>query len=365
MSLGDAVVAVVLLLIIINICGTGRLTVYRIMKPYMVFIIYLLVLTIIQAVFPLSFLSLYGSPKEAFLQCAKLVIGVVWCMAIVFLLEGLIIQKVVLFLTVSILTSTAIATYTIYESFVVGVLRPSATFENPNLLGEYLFLNVAMCFIIARLSPRRNIFSFLPIPLLFGGILGTASRSALLAAMLIIILSAVDWRNTRKVFSAVLKIALSAISVGYLLYTSNAYVITRLTRTENVDNGRFELWKTALKAISEYTLTGIGLAQFTHFLKSRMSDVLQMPHNIYLTYFAETGVVGGVLFIAVFASVLKAAWNFYRQNKQLYAQTVFILFISFALQGCFGNFDSHRSFWVAFGLLIAMKSRYSITNNAS
>jgi hypothetical protein len=71
--------------------------------------------------------------------------------------------------------------------------------------------------------------------------------------------------------------------------------------------GRFELWRSALRVIEDYWLTGVGGANWWILPKyTRSSEFVTdaiMSHNEYLQTFIDTGIVGWLFFIAFIVTV--------------------------------------------------------------
>ena len=79
---------------------------------------------------------------------------------------------------------------------------------------------------------------------------------------------------------------------------------------------RLQLWSRTVRMIQEHPLTGVGLGNWrvvipTYGMEGMRSDTgtlhFQRPHNDFLWVASETGLVGGALYVALFASVLALA----------------------------------------------------------
>ena len=79
---------------------------------------------------------------------------------------------------------------------------------------------------------------------------------------------------------------------------------------------RLQLWSRTLRMIREHPLAGVGLGKWrvvipTYGMEGMRSDTgtlhFQRPHNDFLWAASETGVVGGVLYLAFFVSVVGVA----------------------------------------------------------
>jgi len=79
---------------------------------------------------------------------------------------------------------------------------------------------------------------------------------------------------------------------------------------------RLQLWARTLRMIQEHPLTGVGLGNWriviptygTEGLRSNTGTLhFQRPHNDFLWAASESGILGGLLYLAVFVSVLVLA----------------------------------------------------------
>jgi len=75
---------------------------------------------------------------------------------------------------------------------------------------------------------------------------------------------------------------------------------------------RPEYWLQAIRAVAEYPLTGYGIGTFSlisNRYASQPWNITGYAHNAYLQFFAETGIIGGVLYLAVIGQLLYVLLN--------------------------------------------------------
>ena len=85
---------------------------------------------------------------------------------------------------------------------------------------------------------------------------------------------------------------------------------SRLTNISN--NGRLELWKTAVTIHRREPVHGVGAGNFEAFnyeLRTSHGGYVRQPHNLTLEALAERGIVGAALLVAFFAAVLARGWH--------------------------------------------------------
>lgn len=77
-------------------------------------------------------------------------------------------------------------------------------------------------------------------------------------------------------------------------------------------NERLEIWQSSIQLIQEYPLTGVGAGNWKfnypkYGLPERCQQgefVFLQPHNDFLCVFSETGIIGGLAFVLLFAFIL-------------------------------------------------------------
>lgn len=89
-------------------------------------------------------------------------------------------------------------------------------------------------------------------------------------------------------------------------------------KAQTTIHNRLDQYKFALKLISSQNIwLGCGLMNFRNLYKQEkarqdnnsVSEEIQFIHNIYLAVLTETGIVGFILFISVFLSMIKVLWK--------------------------------------------------------
>lgn len=196
------------------------------------------------------------------------------------------------------------------------VLRPYATFPHPNVLAGFLLTGIV--FVYTFLRGRENIFitilKFTSLTLASTALMLSLSRTAIL--IWLILITYLFSNLIRKQFSQKKKITIlfSAVLIAFLLFLFfNLPVFSRITSSslfEKSVTARQDLAGTALKAISGSPLYGIG---HYHFLAFRGATAppdggfnsIQPVHNIFLLITAENGLIGLILFLALFIFTFK------------------------------------------------------------
>ncbi len=188
------------------------------------------------------------------------------------------------------------------------------------------------------------------------GLLFSFSRAGWLGlgvAVLVYLIVAAD-KNIRKMaLYAVIVAAIIIISVPNLRWR---FLLPLYGEKSAVS--RLSLWTTGTKAIKESPLTGLGLTGFSKNWERLntdpgLTDTHNFPHNIFLDFWVETGILGLISFIGI------AAFGIYRgfKNRQdLIKLGVALFLIAMIVQGQIDNpyfkNDLAMVFWMALVLIV-------------
>lgn len=251
------------------------------------------------------------------------------------------------------------------------VFRISAFVGHPNLLGIYLAacLPLAIGGMMLNRGPAWR-FCF-ALATAVGGValVLTQSRSSwagfAAALVLLLALMLMHRRMFRRSMSAV---AFSIVALAIVFGTFQEPIMKRLFESvEGSTTGREEFKEDAGRLIDDYVWFGVGLSQYVHELPPYMKYSLRaysywVPpvHNIYLLWWAETGLVGLSIHLAMWAAIVLMAWR----NLRVDDETLFLMnlacmaaMIAFAVDG-FQSFTLRvnpllRVYWVLAGIIYA------------
>jgi O-antigen ligase len=88
------------------------------------------------------------------------------------------------------------------------------------------------------------------------------------------------------------------------------------TNGSNTLVGRFELWRVSLQMLGRHILFGAGLSGFAQtiapFWNPTHTDRFIYPHNIVLTFWSETGLLGLFAFAWIMAAGFRQTWRGWR-----------------------------------------------------
>jgi hypothetical protein len=218
--------------------------------------------------------------------------------------------------------------------------RASGTFSHPNILGGFLFCSLFASFYLFMKAESQKIllscFVFMQMFTLYI----SYSRSAIIAFLLVIFV----WGFLQMRYSgfrspAFLKFSilaasllLSALLCIFLFYsqlTARGGILNYNAVVNYADSERVQYLKMAIDMIKDNPWLGIGFNNFQlyedpiqpgypgHYFFSKV-------HNIYLLVAAETGLIGGALFLLFIVAILKKAWRGLSQSAFL-QEKIFLL----------------------------------------
>jgi O-antigen ligase len=88
---------------------------------------------------------------------------------------------------------------------------------------------------------------------------------------------------------------------------------------QNTLVGRFELWRVSLQMLSHHILFGAGLSGFAQTIAPLWNpthiDRFIYPHNIVLTFWSETGLIGLAGFVALMITAFVQCWRGWRHDS--------------------------------------------------
>lgn len=151
---------------------------------------------------------------------------------------------------------------------------------------------------------------------LAGGLAATESRGGLIAAAVAIAAALVLARERRAETAAFGIFAVAAVTIFLLLSPASWQ---RITTFDAGGTGRTELWRVALRMAHDHPIEGVGIRGFEHESKAyvlrpgnltfvkKIAEQPSVTHDVYLQQLAETGIVGLLLMLAVWAACVTAS----------------------------------------------------------
>jgi O-antigen ligase len=371
-SLGDSIV-VLLTLRVSFLFLTARIPVPPFLLHLGVLGITVAVSLVLNALLPRAFFSL----SDAAVESLKLLGVAMWLVAVYWLLRVDIHRRYLRFALTSVAVAMIWSVATVYQNVLGGVQRPSGPFENANIYGNYLVLNVALALgasgvlaearrdgaaALHRLHRSSRWLLRAGQPLLLLGIFSTGSRGALLGYAAVIVCAARLWWPRRVTLrGAVLALAggmLTATAVGWF-FQQNPYLARRLERTSSTEHNvaeRFALWSAAEDAWFEHPVIGVGYGQFRHYASYTHDMAFKATHQTYLSVLAELGLPGLLAFLWLLGAVIAGTFRWRVPSAGSLSTITRAFVVASCVQGLVANVDQFRSLWIAIGLVAALGS---------
>jgi O-antigen ligase len=122
--------------------------------------------------------------------------------------------------------------------------------------------------------------------------------------------------------------------------------ILRLWELGLADGGRDRIWAGGLQMGAENPLTGVGIGNYPIELLQR-KGMLLMAHNDFITHFAETGIPGLLLYVAMLAAVLALVW---KTREPLLRAGLIGLFVAAVVASMANPSFGDKGFWMQLSL---------------
>ena len=189
---------------------------------------------------------------------------------------------------------------------------------DPNVLAAGIVpaIILAAALIVSARSLLGRIALGLSLVLMGVGFAATESRGGMLAMGLALIVSIVVAKGRR---GAVVLITLLAVGAAGVWFVNQPSALQRVTSFDGGGNGRSALWRVGWEMAQDHPIVGVGFGNFTAQSEKyvRRPTTLEfvelivekphVPHNTYLQLWAESGIIGLALFLALCAASLRAA----------------------------------------------------------
>jgi hypothetical protein len=182
------------------------------------------------------------------------------------------------------------------------------------------FLPAVVGVVLLALSRLLDVFAAAPSEV--GRATDAAASALVVSALALILVGAVaawlESRPRRPIRPPRARvIALATIVVLAIVAVAGAGSSLGSTRlASGLETGRYDLWRVALDEVGSRPLLGAGVDNFAvDFVRLRNDGEEPLyPHSLLLRPFSQTGLVGGVLFLAVLGATLAAAARARRQD---------------------------------------------------
>lgn len=232
--------------------------------------------------------------------------------------------------------------------------RAQATLNDPNLAALYLVISFSFIMLYSNYVEKKFMINLSTVLILIALFL-TASRggiiSILLAVVIVLFLTFMLGRM-RELLIFIAIMSLFLIAFLWVNETSEVlrFAIDRVTSVGSEGDGtsyRVFLWMSAFDMWTNNPLIGIGIGQFIAY-STEMYGVtfMNIPHNTYLTFLTETGMVGFLAFLWFPLYLFFRLVVFITTNGEKKYYVILIGLIAVGIQAISINIENIRFVWI-------------------
>jgi putative inorganic carbon (hco3(-)) transporter len=238
----------------------------------------------------------------------------------------------------------SVGDYNLSNSFALALTVGGAMlltlFETTNsFLKKVLYFGILAVFAVSCVYTKSR-----------GGNLGFAS--AVIVSLLL----------SSKVRSVILKAALAGLTV----LGAAAAIPIILTRSDVSGyiggdasaSDRLMVWAAAFRMTLDHPLLGVGYGMFAEYVRDYGADKKLLAHNTLISVIAETGIIGGILYVLIIFITLRTLWRAWQLAKKDpkyedvagLARGMFITLVAFLINTSFSVKDADPLLWATLGI---------------
>jgi len=251
--------------------------------------------------------------------------------------------------------------------------RVVSTFENPNVLGEYLLIiiPIAIAYFFESGSIKTKLSSFIAAVILVLCMVFTFSRGCWIGMIVSFGILSLFY-DRRYVWAGFILLLFAPL---YLPESIIQRFLSVGNTTDTSTSYRVYIWFGTIDMLKDYWLTGIGLGEgafnviYPHYSYSAI--VAPHSHNLYLQILVENGIVGFVLFSVLMIAFYKNAIHVICRLNRGFMKVCLLAFVSAAtgylVQGLFDNVWYNYRVFMFFFMTLAFTmqcANISIKNDA-
>jgi putative inorganic carbon (HCO3(-)) transporter len=131
---------------------------------------------------------------------------------------------------------------------------------------------------------------------------------------------------------------LAGLVVVALLISRIPLVAQRIATSENSLVGRFQIYGATIRSMQEHPILGAGIGGFDYIYRRHASQ--PYPHDIWLTFWVELGLLGLIAFAIIFFGLLWRGWRALPRTEGFYRVALWGVLGALVLWGIHGLADS-------------------------
>jgi len=197
-----------------------------------------------------------------------------------------------------------------------------------------------------------NKWLYLPIALLFIGILLTQSRGPLFSLIISCIPLVLLFKRVHLSHLFITGLIVLVISLLIIFSSTDHILLNRLEESYSQSYIRFGIWENALTYVQQKPWFGWGFNQQINFV-NEIGQRVHTTHSLYIATLLKGGVAGGILLLSVIGYGLYMAWRQIRANQSLEASMFVFSLMFYVTQGMF-LISNPGVPWIMFWLPLAV-----------
>ncbi len=246
--------------------------------------------------------------------------------------------------------------------------RVVSTFENPNVLAEYLIMLIPLAFALMIISTKRNVKAAAMVTFMASVVclVFTWSRGAWLGfifGMLVFLLI-----YSKKIFALLLS---GIVLIPFLPFILPDSIINRFSSIGNLADSstsyRVNIWSGVMRMLKDHFVSGIGtgLPAFSEiYPKYSLSGIEAAPHshNLFLQIITEHGIVALIIFLFIILLYSQGVFTFnkYETRKTKLIPValmsgIFAVLVQGMTDYIWYNYRVYFIFWIVIGLTTAAR----------
>jgi putative inorganic carbon (hco3(-)) transporter len=260
------------------------------------------------------------------------------------------------------------AAYGLVQFLSGAVERASGPIPDPNDFAYMMACVVPIAIFLAREDRGRRWLWSIAVLLLFGGILATLSRGALVGLAVLLLWAVI----TRRIgFAGTLSLVLSSlVLIGLALTLWSSVINERLEEKNRIGAANVEsraaFWSAAERMAMNHPVLGVGPGAFSteakNYIRNSPIDLEDpLTHNSYLEILAESGPFALLLFLGMLAAAWVAATQAERKARdhrdketRALASAIKGMLLVATVSGIFLSEQVSPPFWVAAALAVSL-----------
>jgi O-antigen ligase len=232
----------------------------------------------------------------------------------------------------AVLNLVAVAQALVNNTFLVGS-APNALYGDANYVAMYLEPPVAfaLAILLYDRAPRWRWFGAAWLAITGLALLLTLSKGSYLALIVlgvVVVLGFARWR---------VPLLIGLVAVAFLL-SRIPLIAERIATSENSLVGRFQIYGAAIRTLKEHPIFGLGLGGFDYIFRKKASQ--PYPHDIWLTFWVEIGLLGLLAFAVIFFGLLWRGLRAWPKTEGFYRVALWGVLAALILWGVHGLVDS-------------------------